>query len=59
MKLWKIGVLGIAAALFLNGCGKACKDKIINPSVEDITTVSEDETTKEFYQKYLHGDRYP
>ena len=41
MKLWKIGVLGIATALFLNGCGKDCKDKIINPSTEDITAVSE------------------
>ena len=57
MKLWKIGVLGIAAALFLNGCGKDCKDKIINPSMEDITAVSGD--NQEFYQKYLHGDRYP
>ena len=55
MKLWKIGVLGIAAALFLNGCGKACKDKIINPSVEDITTVSEDETTKNFIKNTYTG----
>lgn len=55
MKLWKIGVLGIAAALFLNGCGKDCKDKIINPSMEDITAVSEVETTKNFTQNTYTG----
>lgn len=55
MKLWKIGVLGIAAALFLNGCGKDCKDKIINPSMEDITAVSEVETTKNFTKILTRG----
>lgn len=55
MKLWKIGVLGIAAALFLNGCGKDCKDKIINPSMEDITAVSEVETTKNFTKNTYTG----
>ena len=55
MKLWKIGVLGIAAALFLNGCGKDCKDKIINPSMEDITAVSEVETTKNFIKNTYTG----
>lgn len=55
MKLWKIGVLGIAAALFLNGCGKDYKDKIINPSMEDITAVSEVETTKNFTKNTYTG----
>ena len=39
----------------MNGCGKACKDKIINPSVEDITAVSEVETTKNFIKNTYTG----
>lgn len=55
MKLWKIGVLGISAALFLSGCGKTYKDKIINPSTEEITEVSEDETTKNVIKNTYMG----
>lgn len=55
MKLWKIGILGITAALFFSGCGKTYKDKIINPSTEAITAVSEDETTKNITKNTYTG----
>lgn len=55
MKLWKIGVLGISAALLFSGCGKNYKDKIINPSMEEITAVSEDETTKNVIKNTYTG----
>ena len=55
MELWKIGILGITAALFFSGCGKTYKDKIINPSTEAITAVSEDETTKNVIKNTYTG----
>lgn len=55
MELWKIGILGITAALFFSGCGKTYKDKIINPSTEAITAVNEDETTKNVIKNTYTG----
>lgn len=46
---------GYSCSTFLNGCGKDYKDKIINPSMEDITAVSEVETTKNFTKNTYTG----
>lgn len=55
MKLLKIGILGIAAAIFFSGCGKPYKDKIINPSTEVITALTEEETTKDVTKNTYMG----